>query len=119
MAWEKVPLEHAARLAALMTAYPDAEPRKMFGCPCYFIGGNLCLGAHEANFMLRLPAEAQAELLQHPAVTHFAPMGAPMRDYLLLTPAFHEDDALFCAWIDRSVAYTRTLPPPAPKAKKK
>ncbi len=117
MAWAKVPPAHGVRLAALMAAYPDAEARKMFGCPCYFFHGNMCLGAHEGNFILRLPADAQAELLEHPAVTHFAPMGAPMRDYLLLTPAFHEDDPLFRAWIARSVAHTRALPPPPPKKK--
>lgn len=118
MAWAKVPPENAERLAALMADYPDAEARKMFGCPVFFINGNMCIGAHEENYILRLPAAEQEELLAHPAVTHFMPMGRPMREYLLLPPAFHRDDALFRAWIARAVAYTRTLPPPAPKKAK-
>ena len=119
MAWAKVPLENTERLAALMATYPDANARKMFGCPCYFFNGNMCVGAHEENFIIRLPADAQEELLQHPAVTHFSPMGTPMREYLLLPPAFHSDDTLFHAWLERSVAYTRSLPPPPPKKCKK
>jgi len=119
MGWAKVPPENAVRLAELMAEYPDAEPRKMFGCPVFFINGNMCIGAHEGNFILRLPPEAQQELLQHPAVTHFTPMDRPMRAYLLLTPAFHQDDALFRTWIARGVAYTRTLHAPAPKKAKK
>lgn len=115
MGWAKVPPEHTERLTALMAAYPDAEPRKMFGCPVFFIGGNMCIGAHEENYILRLPDTEQEELLAYPAVMHFMPMGRPMHAYLLLTPPFHHDDALFRAWIARSVAYVRTLPPPAPK----
>lgn len=118
MPWEKVPPENATLLASWMAGYPDAERRAMFGCPVFFIGGNMCIGAHEGNFILRLSAADQEELLQHPAIVHFMPMGRPMREYLLIPPVVYEDDAFFRAWIQRSVAYVRTLPPPKPKKAK-
>ena len=116
MPWAKVPPENVELLDSLMSDYPDAERRSMFGCAVYFIGGNMCIGVHEENFILRLSADDQQEFLQHPAVTHFTPMpGRPMREYLLLPPVVHQDSALFRAWIHRSVEYVRTLPPPAKK----
>lgn len=120
MAWEKVPVENTAFLERMLSDYPEAERRMMFGCTVYFFGGNMCVGAHEGNFILRLSEADQAELLQHPAVTHFMPMpGRPMREYLLIPPAVHLDEALFRTWLRRSVAYARTLPPPSPKRKRR
>jgi hypothetical protein len=118
MPWQKVPPEHKAYLARLMAEYADAEPRAMFGCPVFFIGGNMCIGAFEDGFILRLSAADQEELLQRPGIVHFAPMDRPMREYLLVPPSVHADEAFFRAWIARAVAYTRTLPPPAPKKRK-
>jgi TfoX/Sxy family transcriptional regulator of competence genes len=117
MPWKKVPPENAARLIALMATYPDATPRKMFGCQVFFIAGNMCIGAFEDGYILRLSEADQDELLENPMVTHFAPMDRPMREYLLVTPEFHSDDALFQSWISRSVEYTRSLPPPVKKIK--
>ncbi len=118
MTWKKVPPENVARLVALMAEYADASPRKMFGCQVFFIGGNMCLGAFEDGYILRLSEADQDELLENPSVTHFAPMDRPMREYLLVTPEFHSDDTLFRSWISRSVEYTRSLPPPVPKKSK-
>lgn len=115
MSWKKVPPENVERLIALMADYPDSVPRKMFGCQVFFVGGNMCLGAFEDGYILRLSDSDQDELLENPSVTHFAPMDRPMREYLLVTPEFHHDDALLRHWISRSVAYTRSLPPPVKK----
>ena len=54
MGWKKVPKENEELLDRLMEAIPEAERRKMFGCPCYFLHGNMFVGAHEENFILRL-----------------------------------------------------------------
>jgi len=125
MPWEKVPPENEAWLARMIADYLDAEKRKMFGCPVYFIGGNMWVGAHEGNFILRLPPADQEEILQHPAVTHFMPMGRPMREYVLIPPEAYRDEDWFNGWLQRSAVYVRTLPPPvkrerghtAPRAK--
>lgn len=119
MPWEKVPPENETWLAGMVADYPDAEKRKMFGCPVYFIGGNMWVGAHERNFILRLPPADQEEILRHPAVTHFIPMGRPMREYVLIPPEAYRDEDWFRAWLQRSVAYMHTLPPPVKKATRK
>ena len=116
MTWEKVPAENIALLDQMMSEYPDAMRKSMFGCPVYFIAGNLCIGAHEGNFMVRLSDADRAELLEHPAVINFTPMpGRPMREYLLLPPVIHQNSDLFRSWIRRAVDYVRTLPSPPPK----
>ncbi len=108
MTWKKVPPENAERLIALMADYPDAVPRKMFGCQVFFIDDKMCVGAFEDGYILRLSDTDQDELLKNPSVTHFAPMNRPMREYLLVTPEFHRDDALLRKWIARSAAFVRT-----------
>jgi len=112
MPWEKVPPENETWLARMVADYPDAEKRKMFGCPVFFIGGNMWVGAHERNFILRLTLDDQEEILQHPAVTHFAPMDRPMREYVLIPPEAYRDEDWFRGWLQRSADYVRALPPP-------
>lgn len=119
MPWEKVPHEHETWLAWMVAGVPDAEKRKMFGCPAYFINGNMFTGAHECNYILRLPPADQEEILQHPAVVHFMPMGRPMREYVLIPSSAVENEAWFSGWLQRSAAYARTLPAPVKKGKGK
>jgi len=119
MPWEKVPPENETWLARMVADYADAEKRKMFGCPVYFIGNNMWVGAHERNFILRLPPADQEEILQHPAVTHFTPMGRSMREYVLITPEAYLDENWFRMWLQRSAAYLHLLPPPAHKRGKR
>jgi TfoX/Sxy family transcriptional regulator of competence genes len=79
------------------------ERRKMFGCPCAFVNGNMAAGVHEHRLFARLPAEAAA----HP----FTPMGRASKTYAALEHALDEDPALLRDWIARALAHARTLPP--------
>jgi hypothetical protein len=115
MAWTKVPSENIERLISLMSGYPDAVQRMMFGCPVFFINGNMCLGAYEEDFIIRLPVADHEALLSNPAITRFAPMGRPMREYLSLPPRVHQDTAVMATLIERAVSYVRSLPSPPPK----
>jgi len=109
MAWRRVPEEHIELLANLAQRVPDAERRAMFGCPVYFINGNMFFGAHQDQFILRLPDNEREAALQHPGVTSFMPMGRPMREYIAFHPSTFSPDEML-KWVQRAADCTRELP---------
>ena len=107
----KSPPELVARFAATATRFPEAQPRKMFGYPALFVGGNLVTGLFADGWMIRLAAADLAELLALPGARPFEPMaGRAMKGYALLPPDVVADDAAIGGWIERAIAFVRTLP---------
>ena len=106
--WQKVDPQLAARFDAALPA--GAERRKMFGCPCAFVGGNMFAGLHENRLIVRLPEEAA----RRPCVI----MGRTMKQYALLPDALSLSTGAMRDWIARGLAFTRTLPAKPPKAPK-
>lgn len=119
MAWKKVPKEHEELLADVVSNIPDAELKKMFGCPAYFVNGLMFTGAHQDDFILRLSQKDQDEIFDIPGVGLFTPMeGRPMKDYVILPASIYNSEPEFLKWLNRSAEYTRTLPPKVKKPKK-
>ena len=84
----------------------------MFGYPAAFVNGNLWTGLHQSNWMVRLPPDALTELGAIKGGGRFEPMpGRPMTGYALLPPSVLGSPVELHAWLERSLAYARTLPP--------
>jgi len=114
----KSPPELVDRFRALTSVLPDTEQRQMFGYPSLFVGGNLVTGLHKGWWFVRLGEADRAELAQLGAGP-FEPMpGRAMGGYLVLPPEIFADDAAVLGWVDRAIAYGRSLPPKAAKAPK-
>jgi TfoX/Sxy family transcriptional regulator of competence genes len=114
----KSPPALVERFAALTSDLPGVEPRQMFGYPSLFVGGNLVTGLHKGWWFVRLGEADRAELLRLGAGP-FEPMpGRAMGGYLVLPPDVFADDAAVLRWVDRAIAFGRSLPPKAPKAAK-
>ena len=98
----------------------DCEPRKMFGCPCYFVNNNMFTGVHQDSIIMRLSPEDRAAIAQeYDEVANFEPMeGRPMREYMALPETVVEDAAEFQRWVDRSYAFAASLPPKVKKVRK-
>jgi hypothetical protein len=110
--FEKSSPELVARFDATATRFPEAERRKMFGYPALFVCGNLVTGLFAQQWMIRLPDGDRAELLALPGAGPFEPMpGRSMKGYATLPPDVVADDGALDAWISRSIAFGRTLPP--------
>jgi TfoX/Sxy family transcriptional regulator of competence genes len=114
--FSKSPPDLVERFRALTADLPDVEPRQMFGYPAVFVGGNLVTSLHETRWIVRLPADDQAALLELPGTGPFEPMpGRPMNGYIALSPPIVDDDAAVRHWVDRAMAFGRSLPPKPPK----
>ena len=120
MAWKKVSPELSQMLAEALAAFP-AQKKTMFGCPAYFVHGNMFAGVHQDHLMIRLSEADQSELMRHnDEVGRFEPMpGRPMREYLVLPVSLLEDTPEFSRWLRRSFEYASSLPPKQPKGEKK
>ncbi len=124
MPWEKPSpelmrkLDDAVATAAQASGVP-VELKPMFGCPAYFVNGNMVAGVHQSSLMLRLPEDGRAEVLALGGGP-FEPMpGRPMREYVVLPETVLGDAVATAAWVRRGVEHTASLPPKAKKARKK
>jgi len=119
--WKK---SSEALTAAFTASLPDdvaVERRQMFGYPCAFVGGNMVTGLHEERLLVRLGDAERAKLLAVPGAHTFEPMpGRPMKEYVVVPPAWHADPKTLRAWIAKAITYGKSLPKkgtkkPAPK----
>jgi TfoX/Sxy family transcriptional regulator of competence genes len=109
--FEKSPPELVARFDAAAPRFPEAQRRKMFGYPALFVGGNLVTGLFADSWMIRLAEPDLAELLALPAATPFSPMaGRTMKGYATLPSDVVADDTALDGWLERAVAFGKTLP---------
>jgi TfoX/Sxy family transcriptional regulator of competence genes len=110
MAWEKSSPRLIAAFDALVPP-PPAERRKMFGYPAAFVNGQLFMGLWQEELMLRLP-EGDRSTLQRLGGKPFEPMeGRPMREYVSVPAGLIYDAVRLKPWVDKALAYARSLPP--------
>ena len=107
--WKKVTQALAERFERCLPDSPAVERRKMFGCPCAFVNGNMFAGLHETGLIVRLPEEA--------ATRPFVVMGRTMREYAAIDDALERKPAELKYWIARAFAYAQALRPKKPKKK--
>jgi len=97
-----------------------AVARQMFGYPAGFVNGNMFMGLHQENMVLRLPDGPRAELLAIEGAATFEPMaGRPMKEYVTVPAALLARPEELEPWVAKALAYGASLPPKAAKAKAK
>jgi TfoX-like protein len=93
-------------------AAPDVTRRQMFGYPCAWVGGNMTTGLFAEDWWVNVPDRDRESLLAMPGGRPFEVMpGKAMGRHVVLPPDVLADDAAVDAWIDKAIAFTRTLPP--------
>jgi TfoX/Sxy family transcriptional regulator of competence genes len=107
MAYEE---ELAGRIRELVAGEPGLEEKRMFGGLGFMIGGNMAVAASgQGGLLVRVdPAESEQLVARTPAY----PMemrGRQMAGWLRVDTERLADDEL-TAWVERGVAYARSLP---------
>ena len=99
------------RLRATLAAYPALIPRRMFGGTCFMLGGNMCVGVHNQDLIIRVgQAEADA-LMRQPHVRPMDVTGKVMKGWALVKPEGIRGDEDLLAYAMKAYAFVRTLPP--------
>lgn len=113
--WDKSSADLVEHFGRVLDRFPDVERRKMFGYPAAFVGGNMVTGLHQQAWVVRLDEAGQAAARAEGATT-FEPMaGRPMKHFVSLPADVLADDDRLAAWVERSIAQGRTLPPKPPR----
>jgi len=111
MKWRKSPEELVKTFESVMPSAP-AVMRKMFGFPAGFIHGNMFMGLHQENMILRLPEKSRTELLAVGGAKLFEPMpGRPMREYLVVPASIVHNREKLGKWVSEALEYATSLEP--------
>jgi hypothetical protein len=109
--FDKSPAALVERFSAVMDGFPDAERKKMFGYPAAFVGGNMATGLFADQWVVRLPDD-EIEPAKASGAGSFEPMpGKPMKAFVSIPAADITDDAAITAWVERGLAFARSMPP--------
>src|SRR5436309_6333777 len=82
----------------------------MFGVLAFVINGNMSVGIHGNELIVRIASESTDAALKEPGARIFDIAGRPMKGWLLVGGAGLTDPASFTKWVRRGVDYASTLP---------
>ena len=119
--FEKPPAELVDRFNEVLDrlATPETTRKPMFGHPCAWVGGNMATGLFAEHWWVRLPPDELAAVLASGEAHTFSVMpGREMKGYAVMPEDVVADDRQVDDWVGRALAYTATMPPKEPKAKK-
>ncbi len=93
--------------------------RPMFGGVCAYVGGRVFASLSDVGLALKLPPDAQDELLQVPEARRlqYDPASPPSKQYVVVPPPVLSDKPAWDTWFKRSADYVLTLPAPKPRKK--
>ena len=102
----------AQRIHDLLDGEPGLASKKMFGGLGFMLDGHMAVAAASAgSLMVRVdPVDAQG-WVDGEAVNPMEMRGRAMSGWLLVAPEALADDDQLRLWVDRGMAYVRTLPP--------
>ena len=100
----------AARIRALVATVPGIAEKKMFGGLAFLLNGNMSVGVHGSELIVRIEPDATESCLQEPGVRIFDITGKPMKGWLLISSAALSQKKTLAAWVKRGLAYAGSLP---------
>jgi TfoX/Sxy family transcriptional regulator of competence genes len=84
--------------------------KKMFGGLAFLINGNMSVGIHRSELVVRIAPEATAAALLESGAKPFDITGRPMKGWLLVGGAGISEPQSLANWVRRGVSYASTLP---------
>ena len=100
----------AARIRDALSRKKGVGEKKMFGCICFFINGNVLAEAWKDRLIARLGPDESEAALREPHVRAFDITGKPMKNWVAVEPEGIEDDDQLRWWIEQATKFVRTLP---------
>ena len=102
----------ANRIRELIAAEPGVVEQKMFGGLAFLIGGHMSVSASgRGGLLLRVPPEETESLLAKPHASPFEMRGKTMDGWLRVEAEGVTTKRQLERWVQRGVAYARSLPP--------
>jgi TfoX/Sxy family transcriptional regulator of competence genes len=95
-----------------IVSYLDGiEKRKMFGCPCAFVNGNMFFGVYQDQLFLRMNEENREALNQIIPIKSFSPMGKVMKAYISIPREIINEQDKLLLLVKNALLNALVLPP--------
>jgi len=101
----------AERVREVMASEEGYEEKKMFGGLCFLRHGNMVAGVVGDELMIRVGKDGHDQAVAMPHAREMDFTGRSMRGIVQVEPAGFKGDDELSAWVDRGLAFARTLPP--------
>src|SRR5439155_20442255 len=100
----------AERLRDRLRDVAGVHEKKVFGGLAFLTDGNMTMGVHGDDLIVRIAPDDTPTALAEPGVRPFDITGRPMRGWILVAGETLDDDVLD-GWIERARTFVATLPP--------
>ena len=98
-------------IVARMMGWAKVEPRRMFGCDCYLVGGRLFAFFQDEGVVVKVPSLRREELVADDRVAPFTPRsGARFGDWLHLRLSGPADAAFALPAVEESYHQAQAAP---------
>jgi len=102
----------ANRLRELLAGEGPVTEKKMFGGLAFLLNGHMSVSAsRNGGLLARIDPADTESALKRPHVARMEMGGRSMDGWITVAPEGLTTEAELAAWVDRSVAYVKTLPP--------
>jgi len=110
----------AARVRKALAGRPGLIEKQMLGGIAFLLGGNMAVGVHGEDLIVRVDPAQTDVLLREPGAKPFDLSGSrgPPAGWLLVAPSGYRTDVALRTWVGRGTAYASSLPKKAPKNSK-
>ena len=103
-------IQLAERMRVELSGVPVTE-KKMFGGVGFLLHGNMAVGVHKDDLIVRCEPAKHDQLIKKPGAKLFDISGRPMKGWLLVEPAGCKTKKQLSAWIKEGIEFALTLPP--------
>ena len=104
--------ELAERVRALVADVPAVEEKKMFGGLGFIVSGNMAVAASgQGGLLVRVDPDESDALVGSTAAYPMEMRSRTMAGWLRVDSADVAADDELAGWVERGVAYARSLPP--------
>lgn len=100
----------AARIRDTLARKKNIEEKKLFGCICFLLNGNVLAGVWKDSLIARLGPDQGEDALLEPHVKAFNITGKPMKNWILVESEGIEDDEQLKSWIQQAMKFVGKLP---------
>jgi hypothetical protein len=100
----------AKRIDELTKGKKGFTRKEMFGGIAYLLNGNMCVGVHKDELIIRYDPKKTGEITSHKNVHPFDITGRPMKGWSLVNSEGVKGTGLN-KWFDLSLAFAKSLPP--------
>jgi TfoX/Sxy family transcriptional regulator of competence genes len=99
------------RLRELLADRDAITEKRMFGGLAFLLHGNMAVGVHGPELIVRVGPDATQAALARPGARLFDMTGRPMKGWILVDPAVLTEDEALEDWIALGRAFAGSLPP--------